>query len=398
MSEEFAFVGGIYTTGLSAATIERSVERFYDAGFEPTAADEELVEYSIESGYDRERESAPLSRAIRTLVDDGDGVLYLELEGFELKLHCVPDSTDRTKTSMTLHGLDGALLGDDVTEAAAERRSDRVVEAIAGVTLETDPWGVIGTFMEEGILVGFPSEPPSEATLSRLAWLTAFGPEWCDELGGRDRLLETPVWNARELDNGAVLMRRRETPDPSWSATHPLSKRTAIEPADYVFEGWPTTDPDELRERELRRSPREHLDPFRSFDDGEYGTDILMCKSHAPLSLEETAYADRLENDLAITDRCQVIRVQRRGDKLWVAESGEFVRRLVDDEGHPIGSRPDDVPPEHELLSLTILLEDQRENPPSWYRIDDADDESISVRVNSFIVSSYSDSSMWQEE
>lgn len=123
-----------------------------------------------------------------------------------------------------------------------------------------------------------------------------------------------------------------------------------------------------------------------------------MCNSHAPLNLEATAYADRLDNDLTITDRCQVTRVQRRGDKLRVAESGEFVRRLVDDDGHPIGSRPDDVPPEHELLSLTILLEDQRETPPSWYRIDDVGDKSISALVNSFIVSSFSDSSLWQEE
>ena len=397
MSDQFTFTGGFYATGLSAEAIERSIDRFYDAGFESTAAEEGYVEYSVDSGYERERETAPLSRAIQAFVENGDGVLYLELEGFEVQQHWVPDTTDVTKTAMTIVGLEGALLGDDVDEAAARRRSDAVTEAIAGTTVETDPWGFIGTFMEEGILVGFPNEPPSDATLSRLAWLTVFGPEWCDELGGRERLLETPVWNTRELDNGAVLMRRRETPEPSWSATHPFSKRAAIEPADYVFQGWTTTDVDELRERERQRSPREHLDPFRSFEDGDYGTDILMCKSHAPLELEETTYAGRLDTDLTITDRCKVLKVQRHGNELRVAESGEFVRRLVDDDGHPIGSRPDDVPPEHEMLSLTILLEDQRANPPSWYAIDDVDEKSISARVNSFIVSSPSDSSIWQE-
>lgn len=399
MGDSYRFIAPVYADRLSATTVERVVDRFLEAGFESTTTTDACVEYSVDSGSDPEREVATPGRAGDAIAANGSGHVYLSLDGFEAGVHVALEKTDPAEPSLHVFDREGALVGDDIPESVAVRRGERFLQALAGTVIETDPWGAIGTFLDEGGMnVGYPNAPPAEATLSTLPWVTVFGPVWCDHLGGRDRLLGAPVWDARTLENGAVVLRKTEAPDPEWYANDPLSKKVVIEPTDYVFQGWTTTDPDELRAQELRTSPREYLDPFRSFDEGDYGTDILLCKHHAPFEMGETTYADRLDNDLDSTYRCQVATVQRRGETLWTTGSDEFVRRLVDDDGDPIGDRPADVPPERELLSLTILLEDQRENPPSWYAIDDPDDESISARLNSFIVQSHEHSSMWQDE
>jgi len=48
------------------------------------------------------------------------------------------------------------------------------------------------------------------------------------------------------------------------------------------------------------------------------------------------------------------------------------------------------------MLSLSILLKAQRENPPSWYELEDTGDRSVANRLNRFISRS-PNRLIWQE-
>jgi len=366
--------------------IQKAATGLLDAGLEP-AGDGPRVEYAAKDGYtdSSDRDTALSSTAAAEIVDNGRGEVVFSLDDFEFQCSLIvaPDVVDVPSVRMSVP--EPAVTADDADETAATRRANTIVDAVEAVAVATDPWGVVTiTHGENGVVGELPERPPAEAELSKLVWLTVFGPEWCDHLGGRDRLLDTPAWNTRELPNGAVLVRRTERPDTRWYPSSVPGEGQAITPTDYVFQGWTTTDPDELRAQQLAESERTHLDPFRSLEEGEYADDICQCKHHSSL-VEETAptdYRGLLENDLDFSDRCQMLAVRRRDDKLWIQPSGQFLRRLVDDDGIPIGDLPDGVPPEDEMLSMTILLDSQRENPPSWYTTDDPDDKSIATRVN----------------
>ncbi|MFB6146505.1 MAG: hypothetical protein ABEJ08_02340 [Halobacteriaceae archaeon] len=397
---DWNFVAAVYRSStLTEDDIEGAIARVLEAGFEPADEAAYHVEYSTDSGYDATREEAPPSEVAAETVADGHSEVVVSLDGFELMVDFELEKPQPEEPPVHLYGLEGALVGQEVSEDAARRRSDVLTDAVAELTTELDPWGVVTALHgEEGLHGEIPTDLTSDPTLSKLPWLTVFGPEWCDRLGGRARLLETPAYDARSLPNGAAMVRKTAVPDPEWSPTGVLDEKKAVSPTDYVFQDWTTTDPDELRERMLADSDREHLDPFRSFEAGAYGEDIVVCKAHCPVvgETDETDYRGLLDSDLDVGDRCQVLKVRRRDDKLWVQPSGEFLRRLVDVEGRPVGERPDGVPPEHEMLSLTVLLESQRENPPSWYAIEDTDDKSVATRVNRFISMPRSDS-IWQD-
>ena len=382
---------------IDAADIREVGMGLIDAGFEPVESGTYRVEYRT-GGVRSDREVAALPTASEAILENGSGAFFATYDGFELEVH-VEYTDDLEEPDIHLYGLAGAFAKHDVSEADRKRRAEAVVDVVETVVEITDPWGVTSArHGEGGVSHAMPSSPPAEVSMSRLPWLTVFGPEWCDHLGGHDRLLDTPSWNTRELSTGAVFVRKTELPHEEYRTNGVRDSRAEVAPGDYVFEGWTTANPDELREQMLSTDPRTHLDPFYALEDGEHGEDICLCKGHASILEEtvETDYRGFLENDLTIRDRCQVLKVQRRGDALWLPKTEQFVRRLVDDNGVPIGDQPDDVPPEHEMLSLTILLKTQRENPPSWYELEDTDDRSVANMLNRFISRS-PNRSIWQE-
>ena len=398
MPEDERLVAPVYLRSeLGATDIREMGMGLINAGFEPVGSDSYRIEYNTTGRRRDDREVAALPTASEAIAESEKGALFFSYDGFNFECN-INYKDDIGKPDIHLYGLEGAFAKHDVPDADRKRRAEVVVDAIEAVAEITDPWGVMSMWHGEGVSHHMPSSPPAEVSMGRLPWLIVFGPEWCDHLGGRDRLLGTPAWNTRELTTGAVFVRKTELSHENYRTNGVRDTRVEVAPADYVFEGWTTADPDELREQMLATDPRTHLDPFRALDDGGYGEDICHCKGHASIVEEtaETDYRGLLEEDLSLRDRCQVLKVQRRGDALWLPKTDQFLRRLVDDDGIPLGDRPDDVPPEHEMLSLTILLDAQRENPPSWYEIEEPGGRSVATKLNRFISRSPS-KSIWEE-
>ena len=302
---------------LDAVDIREVGMGLIDAGFEPVESNIYCVEYYT-AGVGSDREVAALPTASEAIVENGSGAFFVTYDGFELEVYI--EYTDNLgEPDIHLYGLGRGLRQADVSEADRKRRAETVVDAVEAVAEITDPWGVTSAWHGEGgVSHTMPSSPPAEVSMSRLPWLTVFGLEWCDHLGGRDRLLDTPAWNTRELSTGAVFVRKTELPHEEYRTNGVRDSRAEVAPGEYVFEGWTISDPDELREQMLASDPRTQLDPFRALEDGEHGEDICLCKGHASIVEEtaETDYRRPLENDLTLRDRCQVLKVQRRGDAL----------------------------------------------------------------------------------
>jgi hypothetical protein len=347
----------------SPATAGRIVDSLLEAGFE-SPGDGGRIEYDVTE----EAETGSVSQFVDELeASDDDGSVTLSFDGHEATIFFQDGDGD---SPIALSGFKETFGRADVPLKTVETLAELLVSGVETIVAELEPWGVVACLWSHPDELKMVDEPLSELTFSKLGWLTVFGPEWCDHLGGAERLLKTPAWRTRRLANGSVLVRVSELPDPEWSHHSSHSLKPTVTPADYVFQEWPAADAERLREHARATADRDHLDPFRSFEDGAWGHDIVICKYHAPLDIEETDYSALIEEPLRVQDRCKVLAVKRDGDVLRT-ESGTFARRLVDDDGTPIGERPTDVPPEHELLTLTIGADEQRKNPTSWYHTEE---------------------------
>ncbi|WP_159077145.1 hypothetical protein [Halococcoides cellulosivorans] len=350
-----------------------------------------------------------ISRACRETAASG-GFLTVYLDGLEVPIEIRPDDDGRlAHIPISVWGPKNAfpvLIWDDndrvelidVQPEAATWRADTLIDGIVALSEATTPWGVIGTTAEGG--VSTPDGPPSTAELSRLPWVSVFGEEWYRHLGGRDRLLETPAWETRELSTGAVLIRRTELPPTGVGERRDFClDGDFVDPAAYVFDGRPMPNLYEQRERILANYEREHLDPFRSLDDGEIGSDLVICPDHSPFGaedLEPLDYTKLTGQSFWTQQACQVLHVERDGHRLYVPETGEFIRRLVDEDGTPLGTRPNGVTWNDEFLTLTILSEDHQENPIEFYRMDDIDDPSLCQQFHG-LPNWSQNGSLWQD-
>ncbi|WP_226481955.1 hypothetical protein [Natrinema amylolyticum] len=327
------------------------------------------VERLRENGLDTD---TALDDAVADITTGNGGRIEVRLDGYPIEVRFDLEApAEEPDTVLWLDGPDESAFEEhDIPLDTARNRADRLADAIADLTVETDPWLVVGWIPYPYRDVHpYPEGHPPETGLERLGWVTVFGELFHEQFGGRERLLEAPAWNVRDLENGAVLVREQEIPGSGRSDVDP---GPAPSTDDYLFEGESLAD----LWTEIERQRSTYVDPFRDLEEGELASDIVMCEDHAPVEFEGMDYTS-FPDDLDRSDRCHVLCVRRDGDKLWEGNSGEFVRRLVDADGRPIGEMPDGVPDHREMISLVVATEYEDPTALDLYRMESPDEPSV---------------------
>ncbi|PCR90526.1 hypothetical protein [Natrinema ejinorense] len=375
MGETYSLMGLFFVddVGDGAAFVRRTVERLRDNGFETTSGGGEMIDRYAVDGDRRVDTDTTLTDAAGEIADSGSGKIETRLESYPVEARFDLDGVGDSELPIpvTLRGPETSAFEEyDVPRELARDRSDRLADGIAGLAVEVDPWLAVAWIpYPHKDAHPYPEGKPPETALETLGWVTVFGETFYDRFGGRERLLEAPAWNVRGLESGAVLVREQETPGSGRSDADPAPDPSTYA---YLFEGESLA---ELRV-EIERQRSTYVDPFRDLEDGELASDVVICESHAPFEFEGMNYA-AFPDHLDRSDRCHVLCVRRDGDKLWVANTDEFVRRLVDADGRPIGDRPDGVPPDQEMISLVISTEYEDATSFDLYRMESPDDPSV---------------------
>lgn len=254
---------------------------------------------------------------------------------------------------------------DGLSVEDVQERADRLVDFVADVATEFDAWYAFAVGSDLALDSSLPGGRPPESGVSTLGWVTVFDESWDETLDGLDRLLDAPAYETRALDGHGVLLRKSDLPE----MVDEVDEGPPFSTREYVFEGLtPEIVETEIaaEERKAEFGERTHRDPFRTFRDGEVGSDVVLCQYDAPFDVDAVDY-DVFPEDVDIEDRCFVLAVRREGDALYGAENDEFLRRLVDDDGDPIGDLPPDWPSEHEMLSLAIASDSLTGFGPRWF-------------------------------
>lgn len=209
--------------------------------------------------------------------------------------------------SFSTMALDSSVRFQGYTKSHVRNRLEALLELIEAITRSIDPvyaWGMVlrGPSPDEGLR---PSERPISESIERLSWITVFSDSLVEDFGGRERVLRTPAWRVEELDTGHVMIVRTDNPvDPA--------EGPSVSPEAYLLEG-KTLD-------ELRADQPRIDDPFRQLDPGDFGADVVMDQADVN--------GDPTNEDLRLV-RCELDHEYR----LWELDSGEFVRRVFDEDG-----------------------------------------------------------------
>ena len=380
MGETYSLLAPFFVDEIrdEAAFVRRSVAILRANGFETVSDDGGQTVESYEIDGDP-RSDAALEAVAVEIADAGSGDVSVWLEEFHARARFSFDreSADEVVPSLALTSLDEyAFDEDDVPRETALSRADHLVDAIAALAVETDPWLVgAGMYLSYAFptLGSYPQGRPPESGIERLAWVTVFGEGFHDRFGGRERLLEAPAWNVRALENGAVLVRQRDMPHGVRSDTDRGPEPSTYE---YLFDRKSIAD---LR-AEIDRQRRTYVDPFHDLEEGELASDVLICEGHAPFEVEAIDYA-AFPAPREMGEWCHVLCVRRDGDALWEANNGEFVRRLVDADGRPIGDLPDGVPFHQEMISKVVTTEHAGGRELDMYRMERPDEPSLAAQL-----------------
>lgn len=377
MGETHSLLAPLFTGSTPEGFVRRTVTTLRDHGFDTVrdGGNDHVASYEVDHDDVGLGDEPPLEAVAEEVAREG-GTIRMWFDGYGVRVSFAPDDEydDWMYTPVWLGGLREHAFDEDTPIGTARDRADRLADAIAALAEEFDPWLVVGRmrhpYDDGGV---YPDGRPPESGIEKLGWVTVFGEEWYDRFGGLERMLDAPAWAVRELDNGAVFVRQGDVP----RQLHPDAESSG-EPStyEYLFD---RASLDEL-EAEVERQKNTYLDPFRDLEDGELASDPVMCEAHAPFEWEEMDYSG-FPDIPDTTERCHLLCVRREGDKLWEANNGEFVRRLVDEDGQPIGELPEGVPPHREMISLAITTAYDGDGSLDTYRMEGPDDSSILAQV-----------------
>lgn len=239
---------------------------------------------------------------------------------------------------------------------------EALVNAFEALAEAVDPWVAVLAIMPDGRKI--PADHPPDHGIETLPFVTVFGSDFFEQFGGREHYLEAPVYETRSLATGHVLVRTRDKP----IVKHPFEEGPSGSPEKHLFEGLSAED----RQR--------FVDPFHELDEGELATDPVLCEAHAPFewqAMDYTTFPELSDRD----EHCHILCVRRDGDKLWEAHNGEFIRRLVAEDGQPIGELPEGVPPHQEFISLAIRSAYEEDPPMHMYQMDSLEEPSVDARL-----------------
>ncbi|MEY7849778.1 hypothetical protein AB7C87_11350 [Natrarchaeobius sp. A-rgal3] len=223
--------------GDEAEFVRRTVEILREHGFETTydGCNELIEDYEADGARFRNADES-LEEVAAELADASEGTITVWIDDHRIRVgyDFDADTDGEVEPTLSLSGVNEHFFhGDDVSGETARERADRIVDAIAALAVETDPWYVGGWMHPHYGLDPYPDGKPPESGVERLGWIAVFGEAFHDRFGGRQRLLETPAWNVRDLESGVVLVRRGDLPR---FLDCPVD--TGLEPStdDYLFD------------------------------------------------------------------------------------------------------------------------------------------------------------------
>lgn len=277
---------------------------------------------------------------------------------------------------------------DEVPQTTVDSRTEALGSLFVALAERFDPWYAAAAVYDERPESVFPVDSPPNSGIERLPWLSVFGPEWIDSFGGVDRMREAPASHVEELATGGFFFRERERP---WPLTAADDSTPAVSTYEYLFERRSL----ESLWDERRRKQHTIVDPFRTLDPGDRGSDLVMCAGHAPLDAATVDYRT-VTDAVGWSDTCFVFFVYRdEQDRLREVRTDMFVRRLVDEDGQPIGRLPAAVSPEDEWISLSVGT-DLEPRPAQMFTMNDTSRPSVMAKFFGLAIPS-SEADVWQD-
>jgi hypothetical protein len=189
--------------------------------------------------------------------------------------------------------------------------------------------------------------------------LGVYSPTVLGQFGGPEALFEEPPWYTGELPDGktVVIGCKEFWKQGRWT---PPTDAEFLKTATFY-----QTDPNRMRERELS-------DPFTALDHGEYGADICVHRDDISESFTN--------------DDIQLVRAYAgRNRDLRHVDDERFVRNVVDVDldsdlayiQRMLAEIPTDATDDDLMISALL----QKTIPPSFVRLEDADDENVVTKV-----------------
>lgn len=193
--------------------------------------------------------------------------------------------------------------------------------------------------------------------LERIPWLGIYSEPLIEELGGRERVLDTPAWRVEELENGSILIITTKVPWDGYAEELPADQ--------YLLHGEEHDDAVE------EAGPPDYSDPFAALAPGEYGTALGV---HPDDVAEEFPNEDLRLERVYVTDDGSLRRVA----------DDAFVRHVVEESGTDpalLKRMLADVPPtasDDALLASALFHE---AIPPEFVRLEHPDGETVVSQV-----------------
>lgn len=215
-------IGTMLRDTWDSSTVAATHEALTSAGLE-SAQDrpEELVTCEItadEDGYSkRGQDNVTVAEFTERLYDAKSGDIHYGVESGRLKVtHRSSPEFGDLSMPVGFGGLDAHFFDPDSAGTdAVDRRVETLTDAFAAVATAIDPTvGSLLLWNDHGRSDMFPEvTTPAEHQMGALPWLLLLSEPWIAHCGGRDHVLETPVYDVRPLDTGSMLVRTTKHPD-----------------------------------------------------------------------------------------------------------------------------------------------------------------------------------------
>lgn len=341
------------------------IDTYYVCFLVDELSDEEVVAASASIGDHVEFESSPLdgsgkqvTQTIQTELSDDDWIEFTFDEYTEYSVGVPPaelaEGTD-PDFLLTVH-IDGTSRLENESEEI-EARIDILVDMVAEIIPIIEPeYGWAMFFSDDHLSKVKPADWPILDHIEGVSWISVFGPSLVEDLGGRERMLEAPAARVEAFETGHVLVVKTE----DFSAR----PRVTYTVAQYLLE---VADAEAV-DAEATDETLTLDDPFREFEPGEIGADVVIEK--------DAVGGDISDDDLQL----RRVRLDDNGS-LWDLETDSFVRRLYGPEGQ-IGSLPPGVTTDDELFPPLAL----NGVPVEFVRLDHPDDENVITKCLSLDV------------
>lgn len=362
MGDDSWLLGIVCFDAVGETTIKNTLEAFLQNGFTAEFGREQ----SIKEVADRIRGESSSESVSDTKPPELDGSVEVWYDGedeydhsrhtYTIDFHASEPADDIAPVTIT---GPGAWIDHTRQDHDVQAQAEALIDAFETLAEAIDPWVAVLAIVPDGGRK-IPSERPPDHGIENLPFVTVFGSEFVEFLGGREHVLSAPVYETRSLNTGGVLVWNRDMP----IVKHPLEEGPPGSPEKHLFKGLSAEDRNRF------------VDPFHELAEGEIATDLVLCETHAPFDWERMDYTTFPE----LPDRdehCHVLCVRRDGEKLWEAHNGKFIRRLVAEDGQPIGDLPEGVPPHQEFISTAIRSVYEEDPPMHMYRMDSLEEPSV---------------------